>query len=95
MSEHEHEHEDELYTVIIPDEDGNEVEMMVVETFDIHDDHYAVLLEKDNLEADAVILKVKEEEGEMYLTDISDDEEWERVVQVYEKLVDAQDVDDL
>lgn len=82
---------EEEYTVSIPDEEGNEVEMILVDTFEVDGLMYAILLEKHNLEEDAVILKLTEKDGDTYLEDISDDEEWAKVEAAYHQLVDHEE----
>ncbi|OUM96480.1 MAG: hypothetical protein A9Z00_13800 [Thermobacillus sp. ZCTH02-B1] len=95
MSEHLHdhaggrdfEHDDEQDAVfILTDEDGREHEMIMVYTFDAEDSAYAVLLDRNDPEADGVIFRIEEENGEMFLVGIEDDEEWDRVVKVYEEI---------
>ncbi|CAM3653984.1 DUF1292 domain-containing protein [Marinicrinis lubricantis] len=88
--QHEHDMEEE-YIITIPDEDGNEVEMLLVDTFEVDSNRYAVLLEKEDLEADAVILRLTERDGDTYLEDIADDEEWAKVEEAYNQLVDEQE----
>ncbi|MFD2670266.1 DUF1292 domain-containing protein [Marinicrinis sediminis] len=89
MSEN-HENE-EQFSVMIPDEEGNEVEMLIVDSFEVDGLPYAVLLEKHDMDADAVILKLTEKDGDTYLEDISDDAEWAKVEAAYNQLVDDQD----
>lgn len=82
--------EDEL-TFRFVDDDGAEHEMLLVSTFDVDDHTYAVLVHKDDPEADGVILKVADEEGELFLVNIEDDDEWDKVVSIYEQISDQQD----
>lgn len=77
-------------TFMIPDEQGNETEMVLVYTFESDEQTYAVLLEKNNLEADGVIFRIEEDNDEAFLVSIQDDEEWERVVSVYNEEVEGQ-----
>lgn len=87
MSDNSHEETNDEQTFMIPDEQGNEHEMVLVFTFSSDDQNYAVLLEKDNLEADGVIFRIEQEDEDVYLINIEDDEEWERVVAVYNEEV--------
>ena len=91
MSDHTQDHEDTELTFMIPDEQGIEHEMVLVYTFKSDDQNYAVLLEKNNLEADGVIFRIEEENEEVFLSSIEDDEEWERVVSVYNQEVADQE----
>lgn len=83
----DHEHEEEIF--IVTDEEGKEHEMVMVYTFDSRDQAYAVLLDRNEPEADGVIFRIEEEDDEAYLVNIEDEEEWNRAVSTYEKLVEA------
>lgn len=83
---HDHDHEHEEFVVTLIDEDGNEIDMALVETFNVEDQLYALLLERNNPEADGVIVRVDEDGDDMVLNAIEDDEEWNRVQQAYEEL---------
>ncbi len=82
---HDHEHDEEP-VFLVTDESGQEHEMMMVFSFETSGQTYAVLLDKNDAEADGMIFRVEEEDGEAFLVNVEDDEEWERVVAVYEKL---------
>ncbi|NMM51410.1 DUF1292 domain-containing protein [Paenibacillus aquistagni] len=84
--DHDHDHEHEEFVVTLIDEDGNEIDMALVETFNVEDQLYALLLERNNPEADGVIVRVDEDGDDMVLNAIEDDEEWNRVQQAYEEL---------
>ncbi|GGA21499.1 DUF1292 domain-containing protein [Paenibacillus physcomitrellae] len=89
--DHDHDHEHEEFVLTLTDEDGNDVEMVLVETFDVGENVYALLLERNNPEADGIILRLEEQDEEMVLTNIEDEEEWARVEEAYNELVSAQD----
>ncbi|ANS75039.1 hypothetical protein AWM70_10845 [Paenibacillus yonginensis] len=89
--DHDHDHEHEEFVLTLTDEEGNDVEMVLVETFDVADNVYALLLERNNPEADGIILRLEEQDEEMVLTNIEDEEEWARVEEAYNELVSAQD----
>lgn len=89
--DHGHEHSAEDFVITLIDDDGNETDMVLVETFNIEDQLYALLLERNNPEADGVIVRVDEEGEDMALNAIEDDEEWERVQVAYQELVASQD----
>lgn len=84
------EEEMEPQSITFNDENGQEVEMLIVFTFQMKEQDYAVLLEKNNPDQDGVIMRVEEEEEEAYLVSIDDDDEWQQVVNVYEELVQQQ-----
>lgn len=89
MSEHEQQWDDEEASIIMTDGEGNEIEMVLVHTFDAEQQMYAVLLEKDNPESDGIITRIVEEDGQTFLDFIDDDEEWEKVVTAYNAEVAA------
>lgn len=89
-NDHQHNEEIEPQSITFTDENGQEVEMLIVYTFEMKDQNYAVLLDKNNLDQDGVIMRVEEEQEETYLVSIDDDTEWQQVVSVYEELVQQQ-----
>ncbi len=90
MSDHIHDencdHEHDEMVFVVTDEDGNEHEMVLVYTFETGDQAYAVLLDRNDPEDDGVIFRIEEEDGEEVLVNIEDDQEWEKVMKVYEEL---------
>ncbi|AOK88905.1 DUF1292 domain-containing protein [Paenibacillus sp. SEL1] len=84
---HDHDHEHEEMVLTLTDENGKDVEMVLVETFDVEDHIYALLLERGNPEADGIILRMEEENEEMVLYNIEDEDEWKRVEAAYSELV--------
>jgi uncharacterized protein YrzB (UPF0473 family) len=90
MSEHvhdencEHDHDENVF--VVTDADGIEHEMVMVYTFESYDQAYAVLLDRNEPEADGVIFRVEEENEEAYLVSIEEDEEWDRVVAIYNEI---------
>ncbi|RAV19862.1 DUF1292 domain-containing protein [Paenibacillus contaminans] len=85
---HDHEHEDDVF--LVTDADGVEREMVIVYTFESESKAYAVLLDRNAPEADGVIFRVDEEDGEAYLTNIEDEQEWERVVEIYNRIAEEE-----
>ncbi len=80
----DHDHEE---VVILTDEEGNEREFIIVETMPLENQHYAVLVPADGNDEDGFIMRIEEDEnGEEYLIDIEEEEEWNRVVAAYEQL---------
>ncbi|WP_027084160.1 DUF1292 domain-containing protein [Cohnella panacarvi] len=90
MSDHIHDencdHEHDEMVFVVTDEDGNEHEMVLVYTFETGDQAYAVLLDRNDPEDDGVIFRIEEEDGDEVLVNIEDDQEWEKVMKVYEEL---------
>ncbi len=98
MSEHQHgedcgcghDHDHEEHVFIVSDEEGNEIEMIMARTFESNEQIYAVLLDRNDPESDAVIFRVEEENDEAFLVNIEDDEEWERVSKLYEEIAEQE-----
>ncbi|OUM98599.1 MAG: hypothetical protein BAA02_06420 [Paenibacillaceae bacterium ZCTH02-B3] len=82
---HEHDHEEDVF--ILTDEEGREHEMILVYSFETGDRTYAVLLDRNDPEEDGVILRVEREGDDEVLVNIEDEDEWNRVVRVYEEIV--------
>ncbi|MEW9697902.1 DUF1292 domain-containing protein [Paenibacillus sp. SI8] len=89
--DHDHEHGEDIF--IVTDENGEEHEMVMVYTFQSQEQAYAVLLDRNDPEADGVIFRVEEEDEDAYLVNIEDEAEWERVVTIYNEIV-AQENDE-
>jgi len=92
--DHEHSLEDEIIT--LTDEDGQEHQFAILDVIEVDNKEYAILIPTDEAEAEnedeAVILRLEtDESGEEVLVDIEDDEEWQRVAQVWEELVESED----
>jgi uncharacterized protein YrzB (UPF0473 family) len=90
--DHEHDHdrdfEDDIF--LVTDENGNELELVMVHAFDVGDRTYAVLIDRNQPDADGYIFRIEEdsESEDAYLADIEDDEEWERVEAAYNRLME-------
>ena len=79
--------------VILIDEEGNEHEFQLIDMLEVDGAQYAVLspLEDEEESDEAIILKVvTNADGEEMLYDIEDDEEWEKVVDVWNDALDAE-----
>lgn len=90
--DHDHEHGEDIF--VVTDENGKEHEMVMVYTFESQEQAYAVLLDRNDPEADGVIFRIEEEDEEAYLVNIEDEAEWERVVTIYNEIV-AQETQDV
>ncbi|HUC93348.1 MAG TPA: DUF1292 domain-containing protein [Paenibacillus sp.] len=84
--DHDHDHEHEEHVFLVEDEEGNEREMVMVYTFESEEKVYAVLLDRNDPEADGVIFRIEEENDEAFLVGIEDDAEWDRVTRIYEEI---------
>jgi uncharacterized protein YrzB (UPF0473 family) len=91
MSDHVHDENcnhdpDEEAVFVVTDEDGIDHEMVLVYTFETGDNAYAVLLDRNDPEDEGVIFRIEEDGEDEVLVNIEDDQEWERVMKVYEEL---------
>lgn len=98
MTEHQHdEHcgcgEDHEEVFIVTDENGVEHEMVMVYTFESEEQVYAVLLDRENPDSDGVIFRIEEEGDEAMLVSIEEDEEWNRVVAIYNQIIEEENQD--
>nr|PZN72309.1 MAG: DUF1292 domain-containing protein [Bacillota bacterium] len=93
--EHEHEHEDEI--IVLTDEEGNEHKFAIVQVLTVDGKDYAILLpiEDDGMEGDeAVIMRFDEEDGEEILVEIEDEEEFDRVADAWEEMLDDEEFEE-
>ncbi|MBE3581157.1 MAG: DUF1292 domain-containing protein [Thermoanaerobacteraceae bacterium] len=79
-------------TILLRDEEGHEYEFLVVDILEVDDEEYAVLLPVVGSADEAIVLKIgRDEEGREVLYAIEDEEEWERVVEAWDELVDEEE----
>jgi len=71
----------------VTDEEGREHEMILVYSFETGGRTYAVLLDRNDPEEDGVIFRVEQDGEDEVLVNIEDEDEWNRVVRVYEEIV--------
>ncbi len=71
--------------VVLTDEDGNEVEFQHIDTVEVDGQTYMAFIPAElavDEEAEVVILKVEEENGEEILTTVEDDEEADKIFDI-------------
>lgn len=79
--------EKEFTTIMLNDEDGNEVEFEVITKLDIEDKEYVIVTPKDDDTEDAIALRIeKDAEGNDVLVSVEDDEEFAMIEEAYETL---------
>ncbi len=88
--------EEEVLTLI--DEDGQERDFIIIEVLTVESREYAILLPWEKSEDggsdeeeddEAIILRFDlDEEGNEFLIDIEDDEEWQKVADAWESMLD-------
>lgn len=102
MAEHTHDHDEqdfeEFDTVVLTDDEGKEHEFLHLDTLEVDGSTYFVLMPaseedvEDEEAEEAIILKLeKDADGGEMLLDIEDDEEWEKVADAWESLVEAEE----
>lgn len=91
--------EEEFPVLVLVDEDGDEHEFELLAELEVEDNSYRVLvpLSEEEMgedeEVEVVILKVVyDEEGNEFLADIEDDDEWERVADAWQELADSEEL---
>lgn len=91
--------DEEFPILVLVDEEGTEHQFELLAELEIEDEKYRVLVpldedeELDEYDAEVVILKVVyDEEGNEFLSDIDDDQEWETVADAWQELVDSEDL---
>jgi uncharacterized protein YrzB (UPF0473 family) len=91
--------EEEFPILVLVDDEGEEHEFELLAELEIDDQSYRVLVpldideDMDEEEVEVVILKVVyDEEGNEFLGDIEDDEEWEKVADAWQELVDNDEI---
>ncbi len=93
--------EEEFPIMVLVDDDGVEHEFELLAELEIEDENYRVLVpleeeeieDEDEEEVEVIILKVVfDEEGNEFLADIEDDEEWEKVADAWQELVDSEEL---
>lgn len=79
--------ENEVKTIVLLDEEGNEVEFEVVTKLDVEEKEYVIVVPVDGDEDEAVALKiVVDEDGKEALASIDNEEEFAMVAEAYELL---------
>jgi len=74
----------ERQIIILTDEEGQEHEFTLLDIIEVDNTEYAILASMESEEAIALRLET-DDEGQQILTDIEDDEEWERVAAAWER----------
>ena len=71
--------------LVLIDEENQEHSFQMIDMIEVDDSQYAVLapMDEGNDEDEAIILKIVNEDGEDVLYDIESDEEWEKVVDLW------------
>lgn len=106
MSEHDHDchcghdhNEENEMTVTLTLDDGTELECAVLTIFPVEDNQYIALLpieENSDEEGEVFLYRFTElENGELELENIEDDDEYEKVADIFDELLDDEELDDM
>ncbi|WP_026487517.1 DUF1292 domain-containing protein [Caldanaerobius polysaccharolyticus] len=77
----------EMETIVLFDEEGNEVEFELIASLDVDDNTYVIVTPVNEDTDDAYILRVEQDEnGEDVFVGIEDDDEFNAVAEAYEEL---------
>lgn len=80
--------------IVLVDEDGEEHEFALIDVIEVDGGEYAILapLDAEKEESEAIILKVgKDDNGEDILYDIEDDDEWEKVADTWQEMIENEE----
>lgn len=79
-------------TILLNDEEGNEIEFDVLTKLDIEDKEYLIVAPTGEEDIDAIALRIdKDAEGNDILVTIEDDEEFEMISEAYETIFSEED----
>lgn len=74
--------------IVLTDEDGGEHEFEVLEVLEVDQKSYAILQPTDTKDDEAIILRIEQDEnGNEVLVNIEDDDEWDKVAEMYDTLL--------
>ena len=86
------EQEEREDVIVLTDEEGKEHEFTIVDVIEVGEREYAVLLPPEEEGDEAVILRIdKDGDGEDIFVDIEDDDEYDRVAEAWDRLLDEED----
>ncbi|NLB18584.1 MAG: DUF1292 domain-containing protein [Syntrophomonadaceae bacterium] len=92
--------EDEFEVLVLVDDNGQEHYFHLIADLDIDGKTYVIVApleagDSDEEEVEISILKATfDDEGNMFLADIEDDEEWEKVADAWQDLVEGENEED-
>ena len=86
---------EEAGIVTLVDEDGKEHNFVFIDSIEVDGQEYAILspmIDDEEGDEEAIILKIsKDENGDDILSDIEDDEEWEKVADAWQEMIEAEE----
>lgn len=92
---------EEFEVLILIDDEGQEHSFELIAELEIDGNNYVVVApideemeDEEDEEVEIVILRaIYDEEGNMYLSDIEDDEEWEKVADAWQELAESEEIE--
>lgn len=86
--------ENDISTIVLTDENGEEREFEVITKLDIEEKEYVIVVPTDEEEVDAIALKIeKGKNGEEVLVTIEDEDEFAMVSEAYDLIFSGEDLD--
>ena len=89
--------EEENNLIELTDEEGNTIKCALYDIIDFEDKQYAILADMTDENAeqyDTIIVTYTEEDGTSYFETIEDDDEFDRVSEYVDKLLEEEDFED-
>lgn len=84
--------ENDVKTIVLNDEEGNEIEFDVITKLDIEDKEYVIVIPASGEEEDPIALRIdKDSEGNDVLVTIEDEEEFSVVEEAFELVMGEED----
>jgi uncharacterized protein YrzB (UPF0473 family) len=85
--------ENDISTIVLTDENGEEKDFDVVTKLDIENKEYVIVIPSDEDEVDAIALRIdKDDNGEEVLVTIDDEDEFAMVSEAYELVFSDEDL---
>ncbi|MGI6514913.1 MAG: DUF1292 domain-containing protein [Syntrophomonadaceae bacterium] len=92
---------EEFEVLILIDDEGQEHSFELIAELEMENSNYVVVApideemeDEEDEEVEIVILRaIYDEEGNMYLADIEDDEEWEKVADAWQELAESEEIE--
>jgi uncharacterized protein YrzB (UPF0473 family) len=85
--------ENDVSTIVLTDENGEEKEFDVITKLDIEGKEYVIVIPSDGGEEEAVALRIdQDEDGEDILVSIEDEDEFAMVAEAYELIFSEEDL---
>lgn len=92
---------EEFEVLILIDDEGQEHSFELIAELEMENSNYVVVApideemeDEEDEEVEIVILRaIYDEEGNMYLANIEDDEEWEKVADAWQELAESEEIE--